>query len=214
MRSIGWNDFYIPRHPPKEFGKGYLGHDLGDASYVLSQAPDLISFCGPKGSLEPCFIADRQLTENDTFKNKYVPAYFQTPAPLVTTSIIWVKTDSPKIGIQLAKDSIVIPCWLISDSKHMVTQSKTKGFKINVGAGDSLHINELLLPPGKWTLNNSSLQFLTNTVLDTNKVQALKEEERRTVYTKGGNSRRNIIVLSKTTMEISQISFTKTEENQ
>ena len=38
---LGLNDYHIPRNPPRNFGEGSIGHELGDGDYVLRREPDL-----------------------------------------------------------------------------------------------------------------------------------------------------------------------------
>jgi arabinofuranosyltransferase len=149
---LGLNDYYIPRHPPREFGKGYLGHDLGDADYVLSRKPDLISFCGPNGSLKPCFTADKQLTHKVDFLRNYQAAFFRTPLPLVTQAIVWIRKNSDKIGTRISGDTVVIPCWLLSTEKSPVIQDADKKFIVETSPNDTLLLRALSLPEGTWKI--------------------------------------------------------------
>ncbi|WP_336960749.1 hypothetical protein [Chryseobacterium contaminans] len=66
---LGLNDYYIPRHPPKNFGRGSLAHELGDANYVMNRNPDIIIF--NIGS-EPRFNIGDQLKSNKIFNRNYI----------------------------------------------------------------------------------------------------------------------------------------------
>lgn len=68
---LGLNDYYIPRHPPKNFGKGSLAHELGDANYVMNRNPDIIIF-NTGGNLS--FNIGNQLKTNKVFNNNYIKA--------------------------------------------------------------------------------------------------------------------------------------------
>jgi len=39
LDMMGLNDYYLPRHPPKDMGQGLIGHELGDGRYVLDRKP-------------------------------------------------------------------------------------------------------------------------------------------------------------------------------
>jgi hypothetical protein len=41
---LGLNDHYLPRHPPENFGQGWIGHELRDDNYIFSRQPDLVIF--------------------------------------------------------------------------------------------------------------------------------------------------------------------------
>lgn len=66
---LGLNDYYIPRHPPKNFGNGSLAHELGDANYVMHRNPDLIIF-NIGGELN--FNIGDQLKTNKVFNTNYI----------------------------------------------------------------------------------------------------------------------------------------------
>jgi hypothetical protein len=50
----------------------WIGHERGDADYVLSRQPDVIVFGGPEGSVEPWpFHGDRELAAHPDFQRDY-----------------------------------------------------------------------------------------------------------------------------------------------
>jgi arabinofuranosyltransferase len=120
LDMLGLNDYYLPRHPPDNLGQGYLGHELGDGQYILSRRPDLISFCGPGGSLHACFLGEKQLLETQKFFEAYTPVKFMGTSPHQFTSIIWVRKYSEKIGIQETRKEIVIPAFLFNENPETV----------------------------------------------------------------------------------------------
>jgi hypothetical protein len=106
---LGLNDFYLPRHPPKNFGTGYIGHELGDAKYVLQKEPDIIIFnIGSK----PSFRFGKEMENIDKFNNNYISNIL--PLKLSKRkALIYFNKYSKKIGIIQNNNKITIPGYLL-----------------------------------------------------------------------------------------------------
>ncbi len=141
--SLGLNDAYLAKHPPPSFGHGLLAHELGDAAYLLARRPDLISWCRPKGKVEPCFRYEQDLAQNPEFRSSYVPVRFVGDPPRASESILFVRSSSPQVGIRvLADGSAFIPAYLaLPQLKFRTELSAGNQWHIRVGPSD-----ELLLP--------------------------------------------------------------------
>src|SRR5262249_42531018 len=75
---LGLNDRWLPLHPPRNFGTGYMGHELGNGAYVLSRQPDLVIPCVATGGLHGCFRSGNELLALPAFRSGWVPLRFET----------------------------------------------------------------------------------------------------------------------------------------
>ena len=112
LDMMGLNDYYIPRHPPADIGKGLVGHELGDGRYVLRRNPDLIVF--NVGS-PPHFRSGAELEAIPEFASRYIPVVTRTE-PNGYTGIVYVNkwSDKPFIGIDRSRETIAIPGFLFT----------------------------------------------------------------------------------------------------
>ena len=108
LDMLGLNDYYIPRHPPPDFGSGVLGHELGDADYVLGRQPDIIIFT--VGS-EPGFRIGEELQKRAEFREGYVPV---TTAHAGYLALMFFRKDSTRVGIARSARSAAIPGFLFT----------------------------------------------------------------------------------------------------
>jgi len=117
LDMLGLNDYYLPRHPPADFGKGYLGHELGNADYYLQQSPDIFFLFG-LGSPLPHFTAETTLFYHSSFKKDYarvhllyhlehglpLPAWqsgIRDSVKLEDSCYMFIKIHSDRIGIRV-----------------------------------------------------------------------------------------------------------------
>jgi hypothetical protein len=113
---LGLNDRTIARHPPHDFGQGWIGHELGYGKYVLDRKPDLVIFCGPRGSVKPCFLSDASLVADARFSAEYRPVQFEGLEPFPVTSVVWVRWRDGPLGAAWENGRLVIPGWLLSSN--------------------------------------------------------------------------------------------------
>jgi hypothetical protein len=67
---LGLTDRHIARSAAER--SAWIGHERGDAAYVLRRAPDLILFGGPEGAVDPWpFPGDRALAQDPEFRVRY-----------------------------------------------------------------------------------------------------------------------------------------------
>ena len=71
LDMLGLNDAYLAQHPPAHFGRGAIGHELGDGDYVMRRAPDIIAFNNAAGSFRPLFLGGKQLLARPDFLQRY-----------------------------------------------------------------------------------------------------------------------------------------------
>jgi hypothetical protein len=157
---LGINDYYIPRNKPFSFGQGAIGHELGDGRYVLNRKPDLVLFCLPKGSYRACFQSGIQMQEQPGFFLAYKPLIFEGLSPYKVHSLIWVRKDSPKVGLRYAPDLIYFPGYLLDGYKTpLVRFSEKIGLFVEAKKFDILFIEDLLISNGQWTLKTEPLEM-------------------------------------------------------
>jgi arabinofuranosyltransferase len=112
LDMLGLNDKHIAKNRPIDVGDGMLGHELGDADYVLSRKPDLIIF---NIGTYPTFRTGRELEQIEKFHAEYKPIsiYLQESD---FHSKVYIRLNSSKVGIIRNDDEITIPGYLFADT--------------------------------------------------------------------------------------------------
>ncbi len=111
LDMLGLNDYYLPRHKPKDVGGGYLGHELGDGDYILKRAPDLIVF--NVGS-EPDYRCGDELSTSREFYLQYARMRVRTAVHPIYTALVWFRMNSDRIGFDRSEDGLMIPAHLMN----------------------------------------------------------------------------------------------------
>ena len=111
LDMLGLNDYYLPRHPPKDIGNGFLGHELGEGRYTLERNPDIMIF--NIGS-SPYFRVGSELLNMPAFYHRYVPISLNTSYAKNQLPIIYFNRYSEKIGIIQTDTQIKIPGFLLA----------------------------------------------------------------------------------------------------
>lgn len=147
---LGLNDYYTPRHPPKNFGTGMLAHELGDADYVLGRNPDLIIY--HIGAV-PRFNVGDQMKVNPVFMNDYVEVLARQSNE---EHILYFNKYGKSTGIRREKNKIVIPAYLISKPSDNESIFKNRKLLKHLRKGKN-YIISLRNPDGrKWEIKQSS----------------------------------------------------------
>lgn len=120
---LGLNDHYLPRHKPDAAGTGFLGHELGDAAYLLRRAPDLVVFT--VGAGDPfAFRYAGALGPGGPYAEAYAAAYapvrVQTAVEPVYVARVWFRRDSQALGVRVSAGRIEIPAPFLSENAHTV----------------------------------------------------------------------------------------------
>jgi len=124
LDMLGLNDYYLPRHPPPDFGKGFLAHELGSADYVLRRDPDLIVF--HVGS-EPRFRAGEELSKRSEFYDRYVEVRVVGYEPHQHEARVWFNQTSRKIGVVQDERRVVVPGYFFARSAGSVAELDAAG---------------------------------------------------------------------------------------
>lgn len=132
--TLGLNDYYIPRYSKRNVQDRRIGHGFGDGYYILAKNPDIVIFCGPWGSIGPCFTSEAQMYETQEFKKNYVPTIFKTITKnKKINSIMWINKNSQKIGVIKTENDIFIPAYLLNSSLRNYTYlCKDNKFRIKI----------------------------------------------------------------------------------
>lgn len=112
---LGLNDYYIPRHPPKNFGNGLLAHELGNASYVMTRNPEIIIFDTGSHAHDLQYNITLQLIKNPLFRKRYIESTVQDDN---FNYILYFNKYSENTGIRRLKNEISIPGYLFSGDKE------------------------------------------------------------------------------------------------
>jgi arabinofuranosyltransferase len=116
---LGLNDATIARTSPKafgnkEFGSGWLGHELGSTDYVLKRLPDIILFGSYKGTFE----GGKALVRDPRFKQLYCPLTLEVVGKNMFTMSLYARREG-KIGFSIKHNKITIPPYL--SEQHPLT---------------------------------------------------------------------------------------------
>ncbi len=148
LDMLGLNDYYLPRNPPKDLGKGPLGHELGDGKYVLESRPDIIVF--HVGS-PPLFRSGYELKKMPEFHRLYSPISVKIPEPGKYATVYFNKY-SEKIGIDLSPSSISIPGFLFKGKGAAAFLNRKNRLVARIGKNHSAEVIFDLKSHQKWSI--------------------------------------------------------------
>jgi arabinofuranosyltransferase len=112
LDMLGLNDWYLAHNPPKTFGIGRLGHELGSGKYVLSRKPDLIVYIFPTGSYGSIWLSGREMLEDPQFTRDYRFVEFETEGSSGLSCQVWVRREG-RAGIVRGR-SVTVPGYLLA----------------------------------------------------------------------------------------------------
>jgi len=110
---LGLNDRYLARHPPPDFGKAMVGHELGDGDYVYRRHPDLLVICLSGTPPGACFRPDRELLQRADFKREYQLLRFRGRDPYPFDANVFVRREG-KVGMSWRGDQLHVPGFLLA----------------------------------------------------------------------------------------------------
>lgn len=168
LDMLGLNDYYLPRHPPKSFGTGFLGHELGDAGYYMQQSPDIFFFYG-LGSAAPYFAAETVLFHDTAFNKQYQKVKlsykldyrlpfaswdpgFPCSVQLDKTCYMYVKKNSNKIGIRSpGNNQLIVPAYFfknkaLPDSAATTYLNQNAEMVVAINPGETYIIDQSIIP--------------------------------------------------------------------
>lgn len=174
---LGLNDKHIARNHPDNIGSGMLGHELGDANYILGRKPDLIIF---NVGEYPTFRPGRELVRKSEFHELYKPLKVYLPGNNYYSKIFF-RIDSPKTGIIIENGEITIPGYLFADTLNVhsriiesklvlcLNQFQSTNFELysNLDDYELLHIDQ----------NNENVTALVNRIGNSIKITLINRSE-------------------------------------
>lgn len=147
---LGLNDYYTPRHPPKNFGSGMLAHELGDANYVLGRNPDVIIY--HMGAV-PRFNVGDQMKINPVFIDNYVEVLARQSND---EHILYFNKYGKNTGIIKTGNIIKIPAYLMSSVSDNECIFKDKKL-LKLLKKDKIYVLSLKNPAAEqWEISQSS----------------------------------------------------------
>ncbi|NML57231.1 glycosyltransferase family protein [Chryseobacterium cheonjiense] len=152
---LGLNDYYTPRHPPKNFGTGMLAHELGDASYVLKRNPDIIIY--HMGAI-PRFNVGDQMKVNRIFINDYVEVFTRQ---INDEHILYFNKYGKSTGIIKKANAMVIPAYFMNTASGDESVFKNKKLLKHFHKGKKYTLSLRNSNAEKWTLSKSSSRLFS-----------------------------------------------------
>jgi hypothetical protein len=157
LDMLGLNDAETPRYPSPEFGKGWAGHELGDAGYVLGRRPDIVQFSGIRRSERiGYFRVERELAKSPEFQSRYVLVIFMAREAREARQALWIDRESPRLGIVRSPGHVRIPGYLFADNPRVVTIDREGRLGVEVEPGKQALLLGFPLPAGHWNVSLES----------------------------------------------------------
>ncbi len=154
---LGLNDAHIARHRTAEFGRGKIGHELGDGRYVLARRPDLVLLCDHVGGDTACFVGERELLAEPAFHREYRLLTFEGRDPHPFQARIWARLVSPRIGVRSDAAGIAIPGYLFAGEPGTAACLDQHGvFGCAIARAAPGLLTGITLPAGEWRLESDA----------------------------------------------------------
>lgn len=149
---LGLNDKYIAKHPPKNFGHGGIGHELGDGKYVWDRRPDLIAFNNAGGARDPVFLSGRQLIAMPEFRQTYQLVRVQGDRGNRATGELWFNREGGKLGVTRGEQRIEVPGYFFAGGDAVASPDGAGQLVTSARADAPAKLPSFTLPAGKWQL--------------------------------------------------------------
>ncbi len=171
LDMLGLNDRWLTAHRSEGFGQGMIGHELGNAEYVLRRAPDMIVFM-PGDGINPGMPWAQRLLISETFQHNYrlihlhvdfpsdLPWVFQFRPILKPHVFDWTRPDhyvvplfvrwrDGPIGVRRSADRVEIPGYLLAHRPATTAVlAADNSLVAQLGPGESAQIEGLRLEAG------------------------------------------------------------------
>ncbi|MDP9150874.1 MAG: hypothetical protein M3O36_13165 [Myxococcota bacterium] len=150
LDMLGLNDRFLATHHPPEFGKGFIGHELGNGDYILARKPDLIAFGTAVGGPDAHWRGGVEMRRDPEFSRHYVLVTFETPEGVGTR--LWVRSMEGRLGIQRTDQEVVVPGYLLGSSPSGLAVLDAEGrIGARLDASHAAEVGGLSLRPGRWS---------------------------------------------------------------
>jgi arabinofuranosyltransferase len=153
LDMLGLTDRYLAHHRPKSMGAAAMGHELGDASYYLERAPDIICFGVPPCQRDGKFPAQREMVARAEFQRAYAPLRFEASGNGRTlTAPLWVRREGA-LGIRATPGSVFVPSYFLTTADGAVARLGANGtIEANLPSAARSHVEGLHFAAGAWRL--------------------------------------------------------------
>ena len=152
---LGLNDRHIARHPPKDFGTGWIAHELSDPDYVFSRKPDLIvqGGVGPGCGWRACLEVTKNFLAHPELARSYVRARLTHSAEPVSDGYFWVRRDG-NCGWKMEEDELTIPA-ILANADGAVSSHLDSSLRITsiITAQTPIKLASLPLRHGTWEVS-------------------------------------------------------------
>jgi hypothetical protein len=158
---LGLNDYHIARHTMADRGKGFVGHELGDGSYVLDHKPDLLLLSNYESAA--VFPADTQLLADPRFASHYQLIRIDVGPPSPFRAGIYIRRIDSRLGIQSAGDQETVPAYLATIENANSVQLIDGRAQLVIAPHGSAQFSAIPLESGSWnsTLDGAGAAQLT-----------------------------------------------------
>lgn len=113
LDMLGLNDRYLAFHPPPDFGRAMVGHELGDGNYVYRRRPDLLVLCLTGTPPGACFRPGRELQARADFRREYQLLRFRGRDPYPFDANAYVRREG-KVGMSSRGNQLHVPGFLLA----------------------------------------------------------------------------------------------------
>lgn len=151
LDMLGLLDRWIAHNPPPGFGRGPIGHELGNGDYVWRRAPDLIAFNNAGGARHPAFRSGRELIARRDFAQRYRLVPVQGVVGNRAMADLYVRTDG-KLGFVTSQERLAIPGWFFANDGSRATLGARGGLVVPIGDQRLGELRDLRPPPGAYRL--------------------------------------------------------------
>ena len=147
---LGLNDHHIARHPIADRGRGWVGHELGDGSYVLDHNPDLLLLSNYQGAAE--FPADQQLLADPRFPAHYQFIHIDAGPPNPIRAALYIRRIDGKLGIMRSAGQETVPAYLAADSTTNAVRLIDNRAQLVIPPHGSARFAAIPLDRGTWKM--------------------------------------------------------------
>jgi hypothetical protein len=145
---LGLNDYHIARHPIADRGLGFVGHELGDGTYVLDHNPDLLMLSNFQSTVY--FPADRQLVADPRFAAHYQLIHFDAGPPHPVRAGMYIRRIDGKLGMERSSNGLTVPAYLATVNDANSVRLIDGKAQLLLAPRGSAHFSAIPLAGGIW----------------------------------------------------------------
>ncbi|MEZ4221276.1 MAG: hypothetical protein R3B13_10115 [Polyangiaceae bacterium] len=152
---LGLNDIHIATHPPQHFGRGHIGHELGDGAYVFGRRPDIIAFNNAGGAWEPLFLSGKQMLAMPEFHQEYQRVLVVGQRGNRAAGQWWMRREGGVLGILRHSDRVEVPGYFFAGGNSAPATLREDELVTKLEPDRLAELPNLKLPAGTWNLEVS-----------------------------------------------------------